>query len=95
MRRKSISRILVAAAPLAVVCGLLALIAAAKAQSNFSRSYAMVQFESGRCSDRTLSGNYAFTIEGSLLSIPGVTLPPGVTLRVRGLSLAHFDGKGV
>jgi hypothetical protein len=40
-----------------------------------------------RCSNRTLNGNYGFTIEG-LLGIPG----PGI--QVRGVVLQGYDGRG-
>jgi len=46
------------------------------------------------CTNKTLQGDYGFTLEGSILSIPNVPLPPGVTLPLRGISLAHYDGKG-
>jgi hypothetical protein len=39
------------------------------------------------CSNRTLDGDYGFTIEG-LLGVPG----PGI--QVRGVVLQHYDGKG-
>ncbi len=39
------------------------------------------------CSNRTLNGDYGFTIEG-LLAIPG----PGI--QVRGVALQHYDGNG-
>lgn len=39
------------------------------------------------CSDRTLQGNYGFTVEG-LLAIPG----PGI--QVRGVVLQRYDGRG-
>ncbi|WP_035348412.1 hypothetical protein [Edaphobacter aggregans] len=39
------------------------------------------------CSNRTLDGDYGFTIEG-LLGIPG----PGI--QVRGVVLQHYDGNG-
>ena len=45
------------------------------------------------CSNRTLSGDYGFTIEG-ILGIPGAQLPPGLGLPIRGLSMAHYDGRG-
>jgi hypothetical protein len=48
----------------------------------------MAQFDSGRCSDRTISGDYAFATEGVLLPAPGVVL------QIRSVGLAHFDGKG-
>src|SRR5947209_6161397 len=47
----------------------------------------------GPCSNRTLKGDYGFTIEG-ILGIPGAQLPPGLGLTIRGLAMAHYDGKG-
>ncbi len=38
-----------------------------------------------RCSNRTLSGDYGFAIEGEILG-------PG--LHIRGLALQHYDGRG-
>jgi len=38
-----------------------------------------------RCSNRTLLGDYASQIEGTIL---------GPNLPLRGLAMAHFDGKG-
>ena len=39
------------------------------------------------CSDRTLRGDYAFAIDGTILAAPGPLL-------VRGVSMTHFDGHG-
>ena len=33
-------------------------------------------------------------MEGVVLAIPEVTLPPGAALPLRGVALTHFDGKG-
>jgi hypothetical protein len=41
-----------------------------------------------RCTNRTLRGNYGFTIDGQLL-------PPGAPpLILRGVAMTHFDGRG-
>jgi hypothetical protein len=45
------------------------------------------------CSNRTLKGDYGFTIEG-ILGIPGAQLPPSLGLTIRGLAMAHYDGRG-
>jgi hypothetical protein len=41
----------------------------------------------GSCSNRTLRGDYGFTIEGQLLLGPNAGL-------VRGVAMTHFDGRG-
>ena len=70
------------AAPLAIACAVLASGAPAMAQSN-----------DGVCTNRTLSGDYGFTIEGVILNPPkGVPIAPGSPLR--GVALTHFDGRG-
>jgi hypothetical protein len=38
-----------------------------------------------RCSNKTLSGDYGFTIEGTILA---------TDLPIRGLALQHYDGRG-
>lgn len=40
------------------------------------------------CSDRTLRGDYGFTVEGVFLPGGGVSLP------IRGVGMAHYDGAG-
>lgn len=69
--------------PLMIVLCLLTSSVSAKAQS-----------EDGACSNRTLRGDYGFSVEGIVLAIPGVPLPPGAALPVRGVAMTHFDGKG-
>jgi len=64
MKKKSISKISMIAAPVMLVCGLLASAAPAKAQS-----------EDGACSNRTLRGDYGSAVEGLILPTPGVALP--------------------
>ena len=39
------------------------------------------------CSDRTLRGDYAFAIDGMILTAPSALL-------VRGVAMTHFDGHG-
>ncbi len=76
MQNKTTSRISIA--PLLAICCLLASGASAVAQAN-----------DGPCSNRTLSGDYGFTIEG----VGG--LPPVFALNaIRGVAMGHFDGKG-
>ena len=66
-----------------VACGLVA-----------SNAFAVDQPNEGPCSNRTLSGDYGFSLQGILFAIPGVTLPPGATVQLRGVVMTHFDGKG-
>src|SRR5260370_15146497 len=83
MQKKSVSRISMVAAAMMIVCGLLA-----------AGSPAWADTEEMKCTNRTLLGDYGFAIEGVLLAVPGVTLPPGAALPVRGVAMTHFDGKG-
>ena len=89
MPKNLFSRISVVTIPAVLACGLFGFIMSAKPQSDSAMRFSS-QNQSGqpRCSARTIEGNYAFTIEGILL------LPQGVTLTVRGVSLAHYDGRG-
>jgi hypothetical protein len=68
--------------PLVFACALLA-----------SGTSAMAQSDDGPCSNRTLSGDFGFAVEGVILSAPpGAPISPGSP--VRGVALTHFDGKG-
>jgi len=89
MPKHLFSRISIVTIPVIVVCGLFGLIMSARSQSDSATRFsAQNQYGPARCSNRTIAGNYAFTVEGLLL------LPQGVTLTVRGVSLAHYDGSG-
>jgi hypothetical protein len=84
MQTKSLSRISMVAAPMIIACAVLVAGSLARAQSND------IQSSNGRsddrvCSNRTLQGDYGFTIEG-------VILGPGIPFR--GLALQHYDGRG-
>jgi hypothetical protein len=68
------------AAPVMIVCGLTTAVTPARADSGFQS-----------CSNRTLQGDYGFTVEG-ILGIPG--LPPGLGLTLRGVVMTHYDGRG-
>ena len=83
--QRSISKALTRASRIIMVCTLLASGAYATAESGDHDQ---------QCSNRTLSGDYGFQIEGTIFSIPGVVLPPGTNLPLRGLALQHYDGKG-
>jgi hypothetical protein len=79
MQSKSISKLIMIAALTMVVCGL--------------ASPALADSGPQPCSNRTLKGDYGFTIEG-ILGIPGAQLPPGLGLTLRGLAMTHYDGRG-
>ena len=65
-------RMLRLATPMMIVCGLLATGVSAMAES-----------DEGPCSNRSLSGDYGFTIEGVILAGP-------VTLPLRGVAMTTF-----
>lgn len=88
VQNKLISKILVVATPIAVVFGVLGLMASATPQSVALLSNDQKLPSPLKCSARTITGDYAYTIEGTLLIAPTVTLP------IHGISLAHYDGKG-
>jgi hypothetical protein len=79
MTTARISRILKNAIPTIVFCVSLASSGSAVAQSTTS------DWHDGRCSNRTLSGDYGFTLEGILL---------GPNFPIRGVVMQHYDGKG-
>jgi hypothetical protein len=81
MQRRSVSRISMVGI---MLCGLAALGASAMAQSATSESH------EGRCSNRTLSGEYGCSTQGVLLNVPD--LPPAATFV--GVTTSTFDGKG-
>lgn len=86
MQNKLISFVVVV--PIAVISGVLALMASAAPQSASLHSAVQKLPPAPRCSARTIAGDYAYTIEGTLLISPTVTLP------IHGVSLAHYDGQG-
>jgi hypothetical protein len=79
MTTTSISRILRTAFPIIIVCGLLVSGTSAMAQSATAESH------EGHCSNRTLSGDYGFTLEGIILA---------PNFQIRGVVLQHYDGNG-
>jgi len=79
MQRKCVSKITKMATAIVVICGLGAVNAWADDEDR--RDHDKV------CTNRTLEGDYGFTIEG-LLGVPGDGVP------LRGVVLQHFDGKG-
>jgi hypothetical protein len=48
---------------------------------------ALAQNDAGQCSNRTLQGDFAFTVEGVFTDAP-------TPLAVRGVAMTHFDGQG-
>ncbi len=81
MQMKSVLKVSKIATPIMLVCGLLAVSSVARADDQDTSDH-------GRsCSNRTLHGDYGFTIEG-LLGVPG----PG--LQLRGVVMEHYDGNG-
>lgn len=83
MKRESIRNISRVAALAVLGCGLLAMTSSARGDD-----------DEQKCTNKTLLGDYGFSIEGVILAIPGVTLPPGAMLPLRGVALTHFDGQG-
>ena len=79
MESKSISKLMMIAALTIIACGL--------------ASAALADSGPQTCSNRTLRGDYGFTIEG-ILGIPGPQLPPGLGLTLRGVAMTHYDGRG-
>ena len=78
MKSKSVFRFSTVATPVMIVCGLLAAGFPARADD-----------DTDTCTNRTLRGDYGFTIEG----VGG--LPPGTAINaIRGVAMGHFDGKG-
>jgi hypothetical protein len=88
MQKIMISKVSAVVIALVLACGCLGFISSARSQTEASRFSWPNTPNPPRCSDRTIAGSYAFTIEGTLLIAPGVTLP------IRGISLANYDGKG-
>jgi hypothetical protein len=78
----SISRL---AAPAIIAGVLLSPTTPALAQQGDSSSTRA--FDNGRCSNRTLRGDYAFHVEGVFVDAPS-------PLPLRGVALTHFDGRG-
>ena len=78
MKNNWLSRILRLATHTMIVCGLLAFSVAAVAQSKSETT------SGGRCSNRTLSGDYGFALDGTFL--------PNTPFR--GVVMQHYDGKG-
>jgi hypothetical protein len=49
--------------------------------------------DDSKCTNRSLNGDYGFSVEGIVLGLPGVTVPPG-GFALRGVAMTNFDGKG-
>jgi len=80
MRNKPISKILMTVTPIMIVCVVLALGSSAVAQARDTG-----RGDDGRCSNKTLSGDYGLIVEGTILG-------PGFLLRA--VVMQHYDGKG-
>ena len=83
MQSKLLSRISNFTRPIMIACGLLVASSSAWAQDTGDT----------KCTNRSLLGDFGFTIEGVIITIPGVALPP-TGLPFRGVAMTHFDGKG-
>jgi hypothetical protein len=81
MKTNLSSRILLRTTPMMVLCCLLASSASAIAQSDDGTG----RGQPFHCSNRTLHGDYGFTLIGEILG-------PG--LQFRGVVMQHYDGKG-
>ena len=79
MKNNLISKIMVLGTHTTILCFLLASGVSALAQSDNREP------DHGRCSDRTLSGDYGFALEGEVL---------GPNIPFRGVVMQHYDGKG-
>jgi hypothetical protein len=84
MKNNSISRILKPATHTMILCFLVAAGVSAVAQS------ANEGQGNGRCSNRTLSGDYGCSVQGVLLNVPN--LPPEAQFVA--VTTSHFDGAG-
>jgi len=80
MKHESMSKTLMAVTPMMIVCVVLSLGASGVAQARD-----MGRWDDGRCSNKTLSGDYGLIVEGTILG-------PGFLLR--GVVMQHYDGKG-
>lgn len=84
MTNRLFSKVSMIATPMMIAGCLFVSGTPAMAQANFGAS-AQGQPNFKHCSDRTLSGDYGFTIEGTILD---------ANLPIRGLALQHYDGRG-
>ena len=82
MQKQYVSKLPRMAMLVMIVCALATVNCSVWAANNDNRDN-----DKKSCSNRTLNGNYGFTIEG-LLAIPG----PGI--QVRGVVLQGYDGRG-
>jgi hypothetical protein len=86
MKNNSMLKTLVPATHTMILCFLLASGVSALAQSSNGEP------GSRRCSNRTLSGDYACSIQGFLLNAPVPGAPPQATFV--GVTMNHYDGQG-
>lgn len=83
MNNQLLSKVSMIAIPSAILCFLLA--SGVPAMAQYENSSTFSQGSEQGCSNKTLSGNYGFTIEGTILD---------ANLPIRGLALQHYDGHG-
>jgi hypothetical protein len=76
MHRKSVSGVWIG---MMIVCGLVASGASVMAQSHITQS------QEGHCSNRTLFGDYGFTLQGVIV---------GPNFPITGVVRQHYDGRG-
>jgi len=88
MQNQFMSRIRAIAVPVVLAGCMLSFLVSSNSQAGTGHLPGALNSGFARCSERTIAGNYAFSIEGTLL------LPQGGTLLLRGISLAHYDGRG-
>jgi hypothetical protein len=86
MKNNLISKIFVSAIHTTILCCLLASGVSAVAQSDNREP------DHGRCSNRTLNGDYACSTQGFLLNVPIPGVPPQATFV--GVTMNHYDGQG-
>lgn len=87
MNRKSVSKVGMVACGLLVACGAAVLSPLAGAQSEEQLRESSSAWH-GRCTDRTIRGDYGFAIDGTVLAgTPDAFL-------LRGVAMTHFDGRG-
>ncbi len=81
MQKTTLSRISKATTQLTMACGLL------------MASSPLWAEDEPKCTNRMLRGDYAFHVEGVILALPGLTIPPG-GIPIRGVAMSSFDGRG-
>jgi hypothetical protein len=86
MKREPVLRMSMVAVPVMIGCGLV--VAASSARVDQEPGTAHDDGDTKACTNRTLHGDYGSSVEGLILSAPGVTFP------IRGVVMTHYDGNG-